>query len=325
MQRKTSVRITPAEAGRPVLDFVSGRFTYRSRDEWQQEFAAGRFLHNDEPAAPLTLLAAGDRLVYLLPELVEPPADLSFAVVYEDSDLLVADKPAGLPCHPAGRYFRHTLWAVLRERHGLTGFSLINRLDRETSGLVLVAKHKQAARHCYQQFARRLVRKRYLVLVEGEFPAAAFEAVGWLAVDPAGSIRKKVRFYPLETTGPAPTGAVECRTSFQRLRTHNSITLLEALPVTGRCHQIRATLCSLGFPLVGDKLYGVDDQLFLRFRQDCLTAADWQRLRLKRQALHAASLRLHHPADNRDLVFSSPLPPAMQGLLGIDDEEYPGG
>jgi 23S rRNA pseudouridine955/2504/2580 synthase/23S rRNA pseudouridine1911/1915/1917 synthase len=320
MQRKTSVRIPPAAAGCRVLDFVSGRFTYRSRDEWQQELSSGRFLVNDAVATPQTLLANGDRLVYLLPELVEPPAELRFTVLYEDADLLVVDKPAGLPCHPAGRYFRHTLWALLQERHGLAAFSLINRLDRETSGLVLVAKHKQAARHCYQQFARRLVQKRYLVLVEGEFPAAALEAVGWLAVDPAGSIRKKVRFYPLEATGPAPVGAVECRTSFQRLRTHNGITLLEALPITGRYHQIRATLCSLGFPLVGDKLYGVDDQLFLRFREGRLTAADQQRLRLNRQALHAATLRFRHPASGRELVFRSPLPAAMQALLGDSAE-----
>ena len=323
MQRKTSVRITPASAGGRVLDFVSGRFTYRSRDEWQQELNTGRFLVNDIPATPLTLLAAGDRLVYLLPELVEPPAELRFTVLYEDADLLVVDKPAGLPCHPAGRYFRHTLWALLQERHGLTGLSLINRLDRETSGLVLVAKHKKAARHCYQQFARRLVRKRYLVLVEGEFPAEALEAVGWLAVDPAGSIRKKVCFYP-EAAETAPAGAVECRTSFQRLHIHHGLSLLEAMPITGRCHQIRATLCSLGYPLVGDKLYGVDDQLFLRFREGLLTAADWQRLRIKRQALHAATLHIRHPADNRELVFSSPLPPAIKELLGGSGEEWSG-
>ncbi len=102
----------------------------------------------------------------------------------------------------------------------------------------------------------------------------------------------------------------------RRLRGDNGISLLEAIPVTGRCHQIRATLCSLGFPVVGDKLYGVDEQLFLRFRQGGLTAADHQRLRLDRQALHAATLRLRHPLNGRELEFSSPLPEAMQSLLG---------
>jgi 23S rRNA pseudouridine955/2504/2580 synthase/23S rRNA pseudouridine1911/1915/1917 synthase len=314
MQRRTSVRIAPAEAGRAVLDFVSSRFTYRSREEWQQELAAGRLLVNETPAAPLTRLCAGDRLVYLLPELAEPAVELRFAIVYEDDDLLVADKPAGLPCHPAGPYFRHTLWALLRERHGLAGFSLINRLDRETSGLVLVAKHKRAARHCCRQFASRLVEKRYLALVEGEFAADALEAAGWLAADTHSAIRKKMRFYPEGENAP-PAGAVSCRTLLRRLCVQDGISMVEALPVTGRCHQIRATLCSLGFPLVGDKLYGVDEQLFLRFRQGELTAADRLRLRLDRQALHAATLRLRHPADNRELAFSSPLPAAMRELV----------
>ncbi len=165
--RKTAVVIKPEYAGCLVLDFVAARFTYRSREEWRQELDAGRFLLSGVRAVSQSLLAAGDRLVYLLPELPEPPVDQNFAVLYEDDDLLVVDKPARLPCHPAGSFFRHTLWALLQERHGLPKPSLINRLDRETSGIVLVAKNKQAARLCYQQFASRQVHKRYLVLVEG--------------------------------------------------------------------------------------------------------------------------------------------------------------
>ncbi|MCJ7604398.1 MAG: RluA family pseudouridine synthase [Desulfobulbaceae bacterium] len=316
LARKTAVVIKPEYAGCRVLDFVAARFTYRSREEWRQELDAGRFLLSGERAASLTLLAAGDRLVYLMPDLPEPPVDQSFAVLYEDDDLLAVDKPARLPCHPGGCFFRHTLWALLQEQHGLAGPSLINRLDRETSGIVLVAKNKKAARHCYQQFARHLALKRYLVLVEGEFPFPALHADGCLAPDPASAIRKKVRFYPSEGAAAAPTGAVKCSTVLRRLCSRSGISLLEAIPLTGRCHQIRATLCSLGFPVVGDKLYGVDEQFFLRFQQDRLTAADRQRLRLDRQALHAATLRIRHPISSRELEFCSPLPAAMQTLLG---------
>lgn len=317
MQRKTSVRIHPHQAGQPLLDFVSQRFTYRNREEWQAELAAHRFLLNDTEARDDAILAPGDLLVYLMPALVEPPVDPNYTLLHEDDDLLVLDKPAPLPCHPGGRFFAHTLWALLKENHGLAEPRLINRLDRETSGIVLVAKNKAAARLCQEQFAQHRVEKVYLVVVEGNYPDTVdpVEANGWLGVDPESAIRKKMRFYPKQCD--APPGAVASSTQFRRISTASnaSLSLLEARPHTGRCHQIRATLLSLGFPVVGDKLYGVDEQLFLRFQEDRLSEADHARLRISRQALHAARLRLHHPATGQELEFSAPLPLTLSALM----------
>ena len=317
MHRKTSVLIQPQQAGRQLLDFVSRRFTYRSREEWQAELAAHRFLLNETEAQGDAVLAAGDRLVYLMPALAEPQVDTNYTVLHEDNDLLVINKPAPLPCHPGGRFFAHTLWALLKENHRLADPRLVNRLDRETSGLVLVAKNKTAARRCQEQFARQRVEKVYLVVVEGNFPdtPVPVEAVGWLGVDPDSAIRKKMRFFPEQ--GDAPPKAMAASTAFRRISTADNgrLSLVEATPYTGRCHQIRATLLHLGFPLVGDKLYGVDEQLFLRFQQDRLRPADHALLRIPRQALHAASLRLSHPATGKNLAFSAPLPPALQGLM----------
>lgn len=316
MHRKTSVRIQPQQAGQPLLDFVSQRFTYRSREEWQAELAARRFLLNDVEVRSDCILAPGDLLVYLMPALAEPPVDSNYTVIHEDDDLLVIDKPAPLPCHPGGRFFSHTLWALLKEHHGLAEPRLINRLDRETSGLVLVAKHKAAARLCQEQFAQHRVEKLYQVVVEGDFPdtPAPVEANGWLGVDPDSAIRKKMRFYPKQCA--APPDAVAASTTFRLLsRVGNGLSLLEAQPRTGRCHQIRATLLHLGFPVVGDKLYGVDEQLFIRFQEDRLSEADHALLRIPRQALHGASLRLSHPMTGQEMEFSAPLPSALQGLL----------
>jgi 23S rRNA pseudouridine955/2504/2580 synthase/23S rRNA pseudouridine1911/1915/1917 synthase len=317
MQRKNSVLIQPQQAGLQLLDFVSQRFTYRSREEWQAELAAHRFLLNDAEAREDAILTSGDRLAYLMPALVEPPVESNYTVLHEDADLLVINKPAPLPCHPGGRFFAHTLWGLLKEQHTLAEPRLINRLDRETSGLVLVAKNKAAARLCQEQFAQHRVEKVYQVVVEGDFPdtAVLVEATGWLGLDPDSAIRKKMRFYPQQND--APHGAVESSTTFRRISTapDASLSLLEARPHTGRCHQIRATLLHLGFPVVGDKLYGVDEQLFLRFQEDRLSEADHARLRLPRQALHAASLRLNHPVTGKELEFSAPLPSEIQVLL----------
>jgi RluA family pseudouridine synthase len=277
------------------------------------ELAAGRFLLNDREAAGSDLLAAGDLLVYRMVPMPEPPVDWRYEVLYEDGDLLVVDKPAPLPCHPGGRFFNHTLWARLREKHGLARPAFINRLDRETSGIVLLAKNTQAACHCQAQFARQRVDKHYLVLVEGEFPSGTMKAEGWVAPDPASAIRKKVRFSL--AAGAVPAGAKACSTSFRLLAGGAGMSLLAAWPHTGRCHQIRATLCSLGYPVVGDKLYGVDEQLFLRLQEGRLNAADHARLRLERQALHAAYLRLIHPGTGRELSVTAPLPAAFQVIL----------
>jgi 23S rRNA pseudouridine955/2504/2580 synthase/23S rRNA pseudouridine1911/1915/1917 synthase len=317
MERKNSVRIGTRQAGQPLLDFVSQRFTYRSREEWQAELAADRFLLNDVETRGDYILASGDVLVYLMPALKEPPVAGNYTVLHEDEDLLVIDKPAPLPCHPGGRFFAHTLWALLKEGHGLDEPRLVNRLDRETSGLVLVAKNKTAARLCQEQFAQHTVEKIYLVVVEGDFPdtPVAVEAAGWLGPDPDSAIRKKMRFSPGQNN--APPGAVLCSTAFRQLpgAGNTGLSLLEARPHTGRCHQIRASLLHLGFPVVGDKLYGMDEQLFLRFQEEQLSGADHARLRLPRQALHAASLRLSHPVSGEKLEFSAPLPPALRELL----------
>ncbi|MFZ5774629.1 MAG: RluA family pseudouridine synthase [Thermodesulfobacteriota bacterium] len=315
MQRQLRVTVSPDAAGSSLLDYLARRFTYLSRQAWRAELAVGHLLLNDRSGQPDALLAAGDLLVYLpsVAALAEPPVVLDYGVLYEDEHLLVVDKPAPLPCHPGGRFFSHTLWALLRERQGLARPALVNRLDRETSGIVLVAKTRGAARSCQEQFLAGAVEKEYLALVEGEAEFWEHEAVGWLAPDPASQVRKKVRFHPLPAK--AESGGVACVTALRRLVARAGLSLLAVMPRTGRCHQIRATLFALGLPVVGDKLYGLDETLFLRFMEDGLTDADRALLRLERQALHAARLCIRHPESGREMEFRSPAPPAFSRLL----------
>lgn len=315
MKRKTSISIEPDQAGRLLLDYVAARFTYRSRKDWQSELSEGRFMVNNAVATLDTILNARDFIVYDMPDIEEPRVDFRYSILHEDEDLLVVNKPAPLPCHPGGRFFQHTLWSRLRKDYGPQTPMFVNRLDRETSGVVVLAKNSKSAHICQRQFVGQLVEKLYLVLVEGDFPAGQARAEGWLTKDPQSTVRKKVRF--CRAAEAKPTDSQSCSTTFRLRARHEGLSLLEAIPHTGRCHQIRATLFSLGYPVVGDKLYGVDDQLFLRFMEDSLSHEDYRRLRLPRQALHSASLTMSHPTSEKKIIFTAPLPQDFSSIFPI--------
>lgn len=315
MKRQIRHKMPPEQAGVMLLDFLATRFTYHSRQDWQQRIDEQRVLVNDVAAVADRILAAGDEVEFIAHDIPEPPVSFDVKIIFEDYDVMVVDKPANLPCHPAGRYFNHTLWAYLKTRHCLESPILINRIDRETSGLVLVAKHAKAEAKLRAQFAQRRVVKRYMVLVEGPFPER-LQARGWLLPDPGSGVNKRRRFVAGTTGSDAscsenPPDGEWAETDFRFLSTANGVSMVEATLHTGRLHQIRATLSSLGYSVVGDKLYGPDPMMFLRFCSDALTPEDHRRLRMTRQALHAVELEFQHPATGETMHFEAPLPADM--------------
>ena len=307
MERKVTIAIDGAAAGKRLLDMLVARFTYHPRETWLRLIAEGCLYINDTPAQADQLLQDGDCLRYDFGGRPEPEVDCTYQVIYQDDALMIVDKPGSLPCHPAGRYFKNTLWTLLQQQEGLEQPRLINRLDRETSGLVVVGKTLEATRHLARQFADHSVDKQYLVLVEGSFPEH-MEAIGWLTHDVSSAVRKKrcfVREKPSEAASEA------CETRFSCVSQGNNISVVRAYPKTGCLHQIRATLCSLGYPIVGDKLYGIDETFFLKFIDDTLTSDDKHKLRMERQALHAESLHITHPSTGERLTFHAPVPQDM--------------
>ena len=249
-----------------------------------------------------------DLIEYLPRELPEPKADLNYHTLYEDDDLLVVDKPGNLCMHPSGPFFRHTLWHLLCSRYGDIHF--INRLDRETSGALLAAKTKTAAARLQKPGAD--IAKTYLVLVEGDFPPE-IDAKGFLIADTLSAVHKKRRFVTELPTGAA--NAESCRTLLRGAETPApGFSLVRARLFTGRMHQIRATVYSLGYPVVGDKLYGPDERLFLKIRDGELTDADRERLILPRQALHSAELEFNHPRTGERMKFTAPVPEMFHDL-----------
>jgi 23S rRNA-/tRNA-specific pseudouridylate synthase len=326
MKREMIFTIPEAAAGTAVADFLTARFPYHDRAGWCERIANGQVTVNGQSCMLETVLKPGDRLSHESDNRPEPPVDFTIGIVSDDADLLLVNKSGYLPCHPGGRYFNNTLWAWLKQEQGLEDFTFVNRIDRETSGLVVIAKNKAASENCRKQFSGRKVVKRYKALVESTAFPAEIETAGWLVHDADSAIRKKRKFIaggspdvpPTDLSAVASAKAEDAEwaeTKFRLIKQCGDIALIEAEPHTGRLHQIRATLLALGFPIVGDKLYGVDETLFLRFCKGELSDEDHARLRMDRQALHAAGLIFHHPKYGRPVTIDLDLPADMQHLL----------
>jgi 23S rRNA-/tRNA-specific pseudouridylate synthase len=322
-------------AGTTIVSFLAARFTYQSREQWQEHINAGRITMNGAPVDERTMPAEGDRIAFTPPHYDEPPVNKNWSIILEDDDFLFVNKPPALPCHPAGIYLHNTLLSLMLDarqdlvarpdlsarvdpsaagtpdENSARGLHLVNRLDRETSGIVIVAKNTDAAAFAAKALQTAQADKEYDVLVEGDFPAGpegGIDARGWLERDADSPIRKKLRYIA------DPGACAECssrerqfvRTTFfrvpspaeQTLSLDEPLSLLRARLHTGKTHQIRATIRSLGFPVVGDKLYGRDPEIFLRFASGTMTAADESMLRMPHQALHCA--RIVMPSMNGD-------------------------
>ena len=212
------------------------------------------------------------------------PEPIALAVVFEDAHLLVLDKPAGLVVHPAPGHWRGTLLNGLLAHHPgamvLPRAGIVHRLDKDTSGLIVVAKTLPAMTALTRAMAAREVRREYLALAHGEVPAAPFSIELPIGRDPVSRVRMAVL-----ASGKA------ARTDVRRLAWHNGVSAVECRLHSGRTHQIRVHLASRGHPLLADALYGG------------ATA-----LGLQRQALHAARLAFVHPASGAAQAFEAPLP-----------------
>jgi 23S rRNA pseudouridine1911/1915/1917 synthase len=298
--------VVPQECGGWRLDhFLKRRIGRLSRTRIQSIIRDQIFFSDGRTVRPAAAVRAGETILLRRPAPIEPEVPRHFEILYEDDSVLVIDKPAGLPMHTTAKFWRNTLTALLRERYPDESMEVAHRIDRETSGVLVIARGRAVASFLTQAFARRAVAKTYLALVKGHPPDA-------------GKIDQPIKLLDTKShvmMGPAPDG-LPAVTGFRVVRRFAAHALVEAHPETGRQHQIRVHLQSLGHPIVGDKLYGASEALFMRACDEGVTPELLEAFDgLPRHALHAHRLTFPHPKSRQAVTVESPLPADLREYI----------
>ncbi len=271
-----------------------------TRSHIQKLIEEGQVTVNGRDVRPALKLKCGDHIEIHIPppqpvELV--PEDIPFEVVYEDADLAVINKPAGLTVHPAPGHASHTLVnALLRRFPDLAGFGssprpgIVHRLDKDTSGLMVIARNEKTRLNLVEQFTSRSIKKGYLAVVTGKLLPERGAVDALIGRDPSDRKRMAV-----------VSRGREARTDYKVLKYLVGYSLVEARIKTGRTHQIRVHFSAIGHPVLGDSVYGVKSKL------------------LGRQFLHACSLELRLPSTGQTRSFTCEIPDDLKkALLGLN-------
>lgn len=311
--------VDPGQSMLRIDKYLSARIENVSRTRVQAAAQAGNILVNDNPVKPNYRVKPLDVIQILLPnpprEIELIPQDIPVTVVYEDDDLVVVDKTAGMVVHPAyGNYSGTLMNALMYHFRDLPLFSsgelrpgLVHRIDKNTSGLLVVAKNEYAHNRLARQFFRRTTGRLYLALV-------------WGTPDPAeatitGHVGRNIRDRKIMQVFPDGSQGKHAVTHYRTVEQLGYVSLIECRLETGRTHQIRVHLAWKGHPLFNDEEYGghriLKGTTFTKYQQFVRNCFDL----LPRQALHARTLAFDHPVTGKRLSFESPVPPDMVAVI----------
>ena len=318
----TALRVPPECAGMRLDRFVQSQLRRTSRTRTQHIIRASAFSPEGKRLRSSDRMAS-EQLVLLWREAWDEEASTTpLPVLFEDRHFLAVDKPPLVPVHPTARYFRSTVVKILEVDRPHDRLYLAHRLDRETSGVLLLSRSSEADRAIKRMFAGldprtgkptrgRLIDKTYVAIARGHAPEDRFRVDAPLEEDGASSLRVKMR---VASPGEGLTAATSFEVIERRTReaTGEPYTLLRCHLETGRQHQIRVHLASVGLPIVGEKLYIGDDGLFRRGSDGNLDEADLEKLELPRHALHAQTLAFEHPLESGRVEIRSPLAPDLE-------------
>ena len=304
MERTLHYQITTEDAGSRADRFLRRRgFSAANLTDLKKDPTA--FLINDQPEYLIRQLTEGDRLTIHIRENESsekiPPVELPLDILYEDEDLLVVNKPAGMPTHPSMKNYTNTLanaiaWYYNQQNCPFV-FRCLSRLDRDTSGLTLIAKHAVSASILSAQIRSHQAHREYLAIVRSTNPQG--QTMTGCGIPLTGTIDAPLGRKPgsiIERTID-PVQGEKAVTHYRVLTERNGHNLISLRLETGRTHQIRIHMKHLGFPLIGDELYNPDLEL------------------ITRQALHSWRLSFIHPITGTSMTFTTPIPEDMRRVL----------
>jgi len=307
--------VVPHDCDGQRLDVVLSQVTEKTRSQVKILIDDGRVWINGVLAKAGRLVKRGEKLELLplpsLPTTVEPQ-DIPLEVLFEDEYIVAINKPPGMVVHPAPGQWERTVVNALLFRWGWNDQAppyrpgIVHRLDKDTSGVLLVAKNLQTLERLSLAFKERQVHKTYLAVASGHLRS------------PAGSISLSIGRHPIDRKKMSVRlhDGREAISRYQVVRETKGLSLLRLFPETGRTHQLRVHLAAIGHPIIGDKIYGGKSNSLRNVSPVALT--------FPRQALHAEQLEFRHPISGAPLCIHAPYPQDLLGLLGLFREEASG-
>ncbi len=291
-------RYTRHDQKETAIDFIVRRFPYRDRKSWLACIRSGEIKINNKWASSQTILKSKDVISYERPREQEPEIDDTYEILHQDESIVIVEKNGNIPISESGRYHQNTLINILKEREGYPELYAVHRLDKETSGIVLIAKKKEIATRLGKQFSRKVPEKIYYAVLLGEFVQK--QILVDQALKKSSPEHSKVRIRQI-----VDSSGKHAKTVFTAELIANGLTLARIRTFSGRTHQIRCHAEYIGHPILGDKLYGQTDDFFINLLQGGGAPIFPPYGEIRRQLLHASSLSFVHPRTQDRVSFQS--------------------
>ena len=307
-QSEVSFKVAPHNSGLRLDEFMKTMLPRYSRNELHNMIDT-RLVQKERRIKKGTRVRTGDEFFFLYDKKVECIKDEDIPVLFEDDHILIVNKPPGMLVHANHPGGKNDLIQQLRRRRGSMELYLAHRIDRETSGIILIARSRVIASKLREAFVGRKVEKEYTALVFGE----VMDEVGVIDLPICGDDKATVRIKMMAGKGPDVSGAPSI-TEYKIIKRFNRFTLVKVRPKTGRQHQIRVHFSAIGHPLVGDKIYK-DEKLFVKFIQEGFTEELQRELLLSRHALHASMISFKHPLTGKDIKVEAKMPEDLRDFI----------